>query len=121
MLLRVYGLYDVLSAIHLQPFFARTDTDALRQMKSSLGDTSVQALPIYTNAKDFKLYFYGTFDDETGVIDISGGSKILCDLGQIKEMVALEIAERAAPVVPNVSDDTGGSVSKSWISRVMGR
>lgn len=69
MKLKLYSLFDREMNVYLQPFSARADVDALRQVRNSLSDPQLAKSPMVTNPSDYLLVCVAFFDDETGIVD----------------------------------------------------
>lgn len=71
MILGIYTVFDRKAGAHLQPFYARSDAEAMRMIKETLlsGKSKLCAFP-----EDFHLYSLGDFDDQTG--EIQPGDKV---------------------------------------------
>lgn len=65
MILNIYTVYDSAVKAFLQPFFARSHGEAIRNFTDAVNDpkTSLHAHP-----HDYILFFVATFDDADGLI-----------------------------------------------------
>lgn len=90
MKLRLYSVYDKLMGVYLNPFPARADVEATRQLKASMDDPQLSKTGIVTNPGDYDLVHIATFDDETGIIESAGS----------KPTVLLSLAKLSGPSGP---------------------
>lgn len=68
MILKVYSIYDSVVGAYLQPFFCRSEAEAVRMVKQAVNDPSTN---FHKHNADFCLAFHGDYDDATG--DFSTG------------------------------------------------
>lgn len=81
MLKSLCGLYDKVSKSFFPPLTVSTPGVFYRNVQDEIrrgGDDN----GIATHTEDYEVWFYGTFDDETGEINSSGLSK-LCDVASL--------------------------------------
>lgn len=71
-----YSVFDSKAGVYLQPFLARSHTDACRNIAASFDHPDFKATPVATHPEDFDLCHLGTFDDETGHIQSVDFKKI---------------------------------------------
>lgn len=66
MYLNVYSMYDLNAEYYMQPFFLRSDNEALRAFQVATEDDQsfISKFP-----NQFDLYKIGKFDDSTGCIE----------------------------------------------------
>ena len=83
MKLSLYSVHDRLMNVHLAPFVARANVEALRQMKAAFDDPNMAKSPLVTNPSDYDLVLVGSFDDETGILQ-SVKPEILMNLADLK-------------------------------------
>lgn len=70
MKIRLYSIKDRLLGAFLAPFCARADVEAVRQLRATMQDPQMAKSGLVTSPQDYDLYYVGTFDDETGAIDL---------------------------------------------------
>lgn len=64
---KIFSIYDAASQAYMMPFFSPQNASAIRAVVSQLKDpNSMLAL----NPADFTLFCVGSFDDQTGLINI---------------------------------------------------
>lgn len=63
MVLKVFSIFDVKSAIFSQPFFSSNNVTALRSFSDLVGESGNQ---VSKHPEDFKLYCIGDFNDNSG-------------------------------------------------------
>lgn len=65
MILKIYTIFDRKAVAHHQPFYARSDAEAMRMIMESMhgGQSKLSQWP-----DDYHLYGLGKFDDQTGEI-----------------------------------------------------
>lgn len=63
MKMRIYSVYDAAVSAYLQPFFARSDNEAVRSFKDACETTGHQ---FQKYALDYTLLVIGEFSDENG-------------------------------------------------------
>lgn len=64
MILKIYTVYDSAVGAFMQPFFARSHGEALRNFQDAITDTKGP----FKHAADVSLFHLGAFDDENGDI-----------------------------------------------------
>lgn len=62
---RIFAIYDSKAEAYLQPFFAKTKSDAIRSITSLVNDP---AHNFHKWATDFTLFELAMFDEDKGVI-----------------------------------------------------
>lgn len=62
---KIYTVHDAKAAFYGQPFFCRTNAEAIRSFSQVVNDSTHQ---IGQNHSDFTLFEIGEYDDQTGVI-----------------------------------------------------
>lgn len=86
----LFSVFDGTAGVYLQPFIARSEVDAKRQIAASFENPEFRSTPVGRNPETFYLYGLATFDDETG--DISGFAAIT------RYCSVAELAPRASTV-----------------------
>lgn len=76
MLFNLYSVKDKTSGVFLQPFVARSDVDATRQLAAAFEDPAFMQTPAGRYPQDFVLYGIGTFDDVDGDVGSNGPRSI---------------------------------------------
>lgn len=66
--MKIYTIRDSKAEFYGQPFFSRTNGDAIRQFTQVLNDTSNPNNLAAKYPADYSLFEIGEFDDETGKI-----------------------------------------------------
>lgn len=104
MIVNVYAIYDDEVAAYMRPFFAQTDTQALRIIFESSKDTRSG---FYAFPSHYHLFFLSTYDDATGVFSNVNDSTSHRCLGTVLEIVSslsketsLEDFHNSSPVPP---------------------
>lgn len=62
--LKIYSVYDKAVGAYMQPFFQRSEGEALRSLRAVVNDKNSS---FSTNPGDFTLCYHGEFADDTGV------------------------------------------------------
>lgn len=71
MILRIYAIRDKAVGAFMQPYFARSDAEALRSFQDAVSDVKS---PFHAHAEDYDLYHLGHFDDAAGFVGhLDGG------------------------------------------------
>lgn len=65
---QLFCMLDKTSGIYLQPFCARSETDARRQLTLAFEDPQFMSTPAGRYPHEFEMYHVGTFDDDTAII-----------------------------------------------------
>lgn len=65
MILSIFSVRDSAVEAFMQPFFSPTRGAAIRSLTEVINDPKHE---FHKNAKDYALYYLGTFDDANGVI-----------------------------------------------------
>lgn len=65
MILKVFSVFDTKLAAYNVPFFARTESDAIRSFSDLCVDPRSR---VAQHREDYALYRLGSFDDETGAL-----------------------------------------------------
>ncbi|QCQ84692.1 nonstructural protein [Blackfly microvirus SF02] len=81
MKLKIYSVLDSAVGAYLQPFFARSEGEAVRMLKLAVNDP---ASNFNKHAQDYTLAFLGSFDDETGDLENATRSNLL-NLSSLQE------------------------------------
>jgi len=68
MRVKLFSIYDRKAKVYMAPFVARSETDAIRQITSSLRDPQMRETPVFQHPDDFDVRVVADFDDETGQI-----------------------------------------------------
>jgi len=69
MLLRVYSIRDAKAEVYNQPWFAKTHGEAERNFTQLTRDQKSQVSQF---PEDYDLYYLGTYDDQTGMVESLG-------------------------------------------------
>lgn len=85
MILKIYSVHDGAVGAFLQPFFARSNGEALRSFQDAIND---EKHPFHAHVHDYHLLYLGTFDDGNGAVTpadpperlLSGTEAIIKDL-----------------------------------------
>ena len=64
----LFSVFDKKTFVYLAPFVARSQVDAIRQIKASFKDPAMCETPVGQNPEDFDIMLVGSFDDESGDI-----------------------------------------------------
>lgn len=73
MILKMYCIYDGAAKAFNTPFYRKMEAEALRAFRNTINAETV----IAENPHDFSLFYLGTYDDDTGLVDQSEGVKNL--------------------------------------------
>lgn len=65
MRLHMFAVFDSKVGVYASPFFCRSKGEALRSFEDACGD---KGLPFGKHPGDYRLWYLGEFDDNTGVI-----------------------------------------------------
>lgn len=82
MKLQIYTVFDSAVGAHLQPFFVRSEGEALRMLRAAVNDTNTQ---FHANPSDYSLVYLGEFDDSTGDLDTVTRSTLV-NLSSLREL-----------------------------------
>lgn len=88
MILNVYSIFDKAVGAHMQPFFARSEGEALRMIKQAVNDKNSG---FYQNPADYILTYHGSFEDNTGTFEIADTQNLIV-LSSLTEHIAPMIA-----------------------------
>lgn len=91
MILQIYSIFDKAVGAHLQPFFARSEGEALRMIRSAVNTADTQ---FHDNPGDFVLHHHGEFHDQTG------------DITAIHSVPLITLSSLSAGIIPE-NDPTG--------------
>ena len=80
----LYSIRDVVSSVYLQPFVARSEVDAKRQLAAAFDDPQFLATPAGRYPMDFHLYHVGHFDDDTGIVEAFEHPANICRIGDLR-------------------------------------
>lgn len=82
MIYQMYSVHDVAVNLFMQPFFLRTDREALRAVGQALQDP---AHPFAQHPEDYTLFSMGAFLEATGEFQLNdGGPRRMITLLQLK-------------------------------------
>lgn len=73
----LYSIFDRVVGAFLAPFPARTDADAVRQVKSSMANPHLRDSGLVQSPRDFDLTKLAMMDDETGVLEPAGSVPVV--------------------------------------------
>lgn len=81
--LQAYAVLDTKAGLHLPPYFVQNESLAIRTLSDLItrSDSVVARYPA-----DFKLYYIGTFDESSGIIQ-SDVPKHVCDAEEIAKLI----------------------------------
>ena len=88
MILKVFSVFDTKLAAYNVPFFARTESDAIRSFTDLCVDPRSR---VYQHREDYALYRLGSFDDDIGELHSYGPQCLVT-----ASAVMLEAAARTA-------------------------
>jgi len=91
----LFMIWDEKVGIYLAPFIKINKGDAIRTMTEMVNND--QHL-FGKNSEDFSLFEVGTFDSETGKIDVFDRKVLICGLWELKSLDANTKKEVAQPV-----------------------
>lgn len=91
MYLQMFTVYDKKAAAYLQPFFMRSEAEAVRAMMQTANNSDTQ---FAKTPEDFQLVHVGEFDDLTGCV-VSRPHRIICEVNSLK-MSPKELFEQEA-------------------------
>lgn len=78
MILNLFALRDLKMGCFMNPFVARNNVDASRQIKAALEDKQLANTPLALAPGDFEIHHIGTFDDVDGIVTNNAGSTLVC-------------------------------------------
>lgn len=81
MRLNFYSIHDTRAGVYIAPFVARSDVEAVRQLRNSLADPQMANSPMVLTPSDFFLTRVGSFDDESGAV--AGDNLLLFQLSEL--------------------------------------
>ncbi|WNK14722.1 MAG: nonstructural protein [Microvirus sp.] len=85
---QLFSIFDMKAGVFLSPFVSRSETDAERQISSSLRDPGIKDTPVGQNPEDFALYKIGKFDDELGRIESDLAPRLVKTLKELGSTVS---------------------------------
>lgn len=74
MILQIYSIFDRAVGAHLQPFFARSEGEALRLLRQAVNDPNTN---FHNNPGDFTLVHHGEFSDQTGTFTTTDAQNMI--------------------------------------------
>lgn len=74
MKLKVYSIFDSVVGAYLQPFYTRSEGEAVRMVKQAVNDPATN---FAKNPSDYALAYHGEFDDASGDFDTSAAQRLL--------------------------------------------
>ena len=83
MILRIFAIRDTAADAFMQPFFANTNAQAVRNF-ADVVNRKREDNAIANHPADFDLYLLGHFDDNKGVIEKTGPDRIVTGLSLVK-------------------------------------
>lgn len=69
----VYTVFDSAVGAYLQPFFSRSNGEAVRSFQDACNDPKTQ---FHTHSMDYTLFLLGSYDDAGGVFDTNPPERI---------------------------------------------
>lgn len=66
---KMFSVFDLAAGVFLQPFLARSDADAKRNITAGFDDPQFLQSPAGRYPSEFKLFSLATFDDDTGILE----------------------------------------------------
>lgn len=66
MIIQAYTVYDAKTEVHMRPWYALTDGEAVRIFSDAVNDPQS---PYYKHPQDFHLFAIGSFDDSNATFD----------------------------------------------------
>lgn len=96
MKLKMFSVLDGAVGAHLQPFFARSEAEAVRMLRQAVNDKNTA---FNSNPSDYTLIYVADFDDETA--QISGDISRLINLSSLVALPTDPLAQM--PFGPNGS------------------
>ena len=88
----LYCMQDKTSGIFLQPFCARSETDARRQLTLAFEDLQFMQTPAGRYPQEFEMYHVGTFDDDTAIIQAMPVPRKIVNLAELRPKPAYDPA-----------------------------
>lgn len=73
MKLEIFAIYDSAVSAYMQPFFARSRGDAMRQFSDAVNDGKS---PFFSHPTDYTLFVCGSWDDGGGIFDTSPPERV---------------------------------------------
>ena len=107
MKLFVYSVYDRKAALHAQPFFTKSEADAIRSFEEAVADPST---PLHKWPEDFSLRRLGDFDEASGEFTKFETVEILNAAGVLARL--LERRPRAEERLPFPELEEGAALSE---------
>lgn len=98
----IYGLQDVKAESFAMPFFLKADGEAIRAVRSLLGDDNLVA----RHPEDFRLWCLGTFDPSTGQFS-SEGTRLLVEVSSLVRVGATGNGDARQMSLPVVAPPAG--------------
>lgn len=85
MILQIYSVFDRAVGAHLQPFFARSEGEALRMLRHAVNSPDTN---FHNNPGDYTLVHHGEFSDQTGTFSCPDTHNLI------------NLSSLAAPITP---------------------
>lgn len=73
-MLQIYSIYDRAVGAHLQPFFARSEGEAIRMLRQAVNNPDSG---FHSNPGDYTLCHHGEFSDQTGTFETSAVQNLI--------------------------------------------
>jgi len=80
MKLKIFSVFDAPVGAYLQPFFCRSNGEAIRSFQDACNDGKTQ---FAQHPNDYTLFYLGEWDDTGGVLDTSTPARV----GSAAEMI----------------------------------
>ena len=80
----MFSVRDIASGVFLQPFVARSETDAKRQLSTAFDDPMFLQTPAGKFPQEFEVYVVADFDDDNGQIRSVFPPSLVCRLSDLR-------------------------------------
>lgn len=81
---QMFSMFDRTSRVFLQPFVARSEGDARRQLTAAFEDPQFMQTPAGRYPQEFELYHVGTFDDESAILEVPDAARLVVVLSDLR-------------------------------------
>lgn len=90
MILQIYSIFDRAVGAHLQPFFVRSEGEALRMLRQAVNDPKTN---FFQNPGDYTLVHHGEFADDTGTFTCPDAHNLI----QLTSLAAVIAPDPSSP------------------------
>lgn len=81
---QLFCMFDKQAGVFLQPFCARSENDARRQLTLGFEDPGFLSTPAGRYPQEFAMYHVGAFEDESAVITVPTAPRFVVNLMELR-------------------------------------